>query len=541
MTRSDWLCLLLLGVLALGIGLGGGSSVPLDDHEVYVAQTAQNMLDSHDWIVPRLNDALRLQKPPLSYWASAATAAVAGHDHVSELDARWPSIVAGLLLAWLVFWVARCERGRAVGLLAGLITITSLGFFRYGHSARPDMLYGLLAFAMFAAYVGATRARGRQRLWAALAIWFAFGLHILAKGPQFGFVILLGVALHAAWSAPDWRTVWRRLRPELGVPLLALMTLPWWIAIHQMVGPQLASSQLSGSLLSLSPGRLLHAFYWWHAPGEWLPWLVLIAPAVFVSWRERRGSAGLLMLILLLAIAVFSLGSQYRDIYMAPTVGLAAIWLALGAEWLWLSRNAWSWAGFILQSALLAVIAVGGLVWLVLNAQNQVVMLAATCVVVGLLTSATVWGLLGVRRAPQRTRWRTLVLLGAAVGVALMPAGGVPAVWSATRYHLHQLTQDMAAYRTRPIAVLAPQPPDVFVYYLQRPVHVADDVAAMCHWVAVQPVNGRPLLLYNPSESSTVERVFPRLTPLLQSPGSHQSSVIVAEVNSRPACGGVRN
>lgn len=539
MTRSDWLCLFLLGALALGVGLGGAASVPLGDHEVYVAQTAQNMLDSHDWIVPRLNDALRLQKPPLSYWASAATALVAGHDHVSELDARWPSILAGLMLAWLVFGVARSERGQAVGLLAGLIAITSLGFFRYGHSARADMLYGVLAFAMFAAYVWATRARGRQQLSAALAIWLAFGLHILTKGPQFGFVILLGAVLHAAFTASDWRTVWRRFRPELGLPLLAAVTLPWWLAVHHMVGPQLAGSQLSGSLLSLSPGRLLHAFYWWHAPGEWLPWLVLIVPAAVVSWRERRGAAGLLMVILLLAITVFSLGSQYRDIYMTPTVGLAAVWLAFGAERLWLSRSAWAWAGFILQSGLLAVIAVGGPVWLVLNARSPGLMLMAACVVVALLLSAIVWALLAVNRAPQRTRWGTLVLLGVAVGVALMPAGGVPTVWSATRYYQHQLTQDMAPYRARPIAVLAPQPADVFVYYLQRPVHVADDIAAMCHWVAAQPAAARPLLLYNPAESRAVERVFPQLTPLLQSPGSHHSSVIVAEVDARPTCDGL--
>lgn len=536
--RADWLCLVLLGALALGVGLGGASGVPLDTHEVYVAQTAQNMLASQDWIVPRFNDAPRLQNPPLSYWASAATAMVAGHGHVSELDARWPSIIAGLLLAWLVFAVAWGERGRAVGLLAGLIEITSLGFFRYGHSARPDMLYGLLAFAMFAAYVVAMRSRGRVQFCAALAIWLAFGLHILTMGPQFGFVVLLGAALHAALTAPDWPTVWRRFRPGLGVPLLAVMTLPWWLAVHHMVGPQLAESQLSGSLLGVAPERLLHAFYWWHAPGEWLPWLVLIVPTVALSWRERQGTAGLLSLILLLAVGVFSLGSQYRDIYMLPTVGLAAVWLALGAQQLWQHRSPWAWLGFALQSGLLAIVAVVGLIWLLLNRQGQLVMLIGVGLAVAALLAAAVWGLRDTRQRPQRTRWLTLVLLGTAVGVALMPAGGVPAVWSATRYYQHQLTQDMATYHARPIAVLAPQPPGVFVYYLQRPIHVADNVAAVCRWVATQPAAARPLVLYNPAKSQSIERMFPALTPLLQSPGSHRSSVIVAEVNSRPACDG---
>lgn len=538
MTRADWLCLVLLGALALGIGLGGAASVPLDTHEADVAQTAQTMLASHDGLVSRVNDAPRLQKPPLSYWASAATAMVAGHDHVSELDARWPSIVAGLLLAWLVFGVVRVERGRAVGLLAGLIAITSLGFFRYGHSARPDMLYGLLAFAMFAAYVVATRSRGRRQFWAALAIWLAFGLHILTKGPQFGVVILLGAALHAAFTAPAWGTVWRRFRPELGVPLLALITLPWWLVVYQTMGPQLVDSQLSGALPGLSPSRLLHAFYWWHAPGEWAPWLVLIGPALAVAWRQRQGMPGLLLLIILLAIAVFSLGSPYRAIYMVPSVGLAAVWLALGAEWLWQSRSRWAWFGFALQSGLLAVIAVGGWIWLLWQVPTQPSMLIGAGVLVAALLGITAWELYRARQRPQQARWFVLVLLGTAVGVALMPAGRVPAVWNATRYYQHDLTGDMAPYRTRPIAVLVPQSPAVFVYYLQRPMHVAQDVAAACHWAAAQPTTAKPVLLYNPSQSQSVERVFPNLRPLLQSPGSHRSSVIVAEIDSRAACQG---
>ncbi|MDA3919989.1 MAG: glycosyltransferase family 39 protein [Salinisphaera sp.] len=533
---EDWICVALLGLLALAVGLAGAAGVPLDDHEIYVAQTAQNMLDHHHWIVPHLNDAWRLQKPPLSYWATAVTAMLVAGSKVSELAVRLPSIISGVLLVWLVFVVARAERGRATGLLAGLICITSLGFFRYVHSGRADMLYAMLAFAMLAAYLWSTHTTARQRLFAALCIWLAFALDILAKGPQFGAVVLAVALLHAIFTTRDWRLVWQRFRPELGLGLLAVMVLPWWIALHYLVGPQLGNSQLSGSLLSLSPARLLHGFYWWHAPGLWAPWLVLIVPAVYVSWREPAGVAGLLLLTLLAAVIVFTLGPQYRDIYMLPTVPIAAVWLALGACEFCCGAGRSVWLGFALQASVLLLLAVGGLVWIGQHTATHWMLLTAVCIVVAALLIAAGWALWQARRDSVVARWQVLSLLALAVGVALIQAAFIPDIWSATRYYQHQLTQDMAPYRNRPMAVLSPQKPDVFVYYLGRPVHVADNVSALCDWVRQQPENRRPLLLYNPAEAKKVTAVFGPIEFLLQSPGSHQSSVIVAQPGAQSRC-----
>jgi len=129
-----------------------------------------------------------------------------------------------------------------------------------------------------------------------------------------------------------------------------------------------------------------------------------------------------------------------------------------------------------------------------------------------------------------------LVLLASALSVALMAAASLPSIWGSTRFYQYQLTQDMQPYRERAIAILAPQPPEVFVYYLQRPVWVVADVDALCRWAAAQPGNTQPLVLYHPVQSVLVSHAVPGLTPLLQSPGSRYSSVIVAEVGTRPGC-----
>ena len=46
--------------------------------EVRIAETAREMLASGDWVVPRYNGELRLQKPPLPYWLTAASYRLAG-------------------------------------------------------------------------------------------------------------------------------------------------------------------------------------------------------------------------------------------------------------------------------------------------------------------------------------------------------------------------------------------------------------------------------------------------------------------------------
>src|SRR4051812_18088925 len=60
-------------------------------HEARAAQNAQSILDSGDWLLPRLFDRhIELQKPPLYYWLVAALAWLHG-GQVDVWDVRLPS------------------------------------------------------------------------------------------------------------------------------------------------------------------------------------------------------------------------------------------------------------------------------------------------------------------------------------------------------------------------------------------------------------------------------------------------------------------
>src|SRR5438477_11939655 len=64
-------------------------------HEARAAQDAQTVLDTGDWVVPRLFDGQpELQKPPLYYWLVAGCAWLRGGP-VDALAERLPAPPAG--------------------------------------------------------------------------------------------------------------------------------------------------------------------------------------------------------------------------------------------------------------------------------------------------------------------------------------------------------------------------------------------------------------------------------------------------------------
>src|SRR5829696_3243156 len=84
--------LALIIVAAAACYLVGIGRVHLFDRdEPRNAQAARQMLQSGDWVVPRLLDKVRTAKPPLTYWCQATAMKVFGDN---DFAARFPSSVA---------------------------------------------------------------------------------------------------------------------------------------------------------------------------------------------------------------------------------------------------------------------------------------------------------------------------------------------------------------------------------------------------------------------------------------------------------------
>ena len=197
----------LVVVLAL---LGYRST--LDEHEVYAAEPAREMLAGGNWLLQPFAGAYRTKKPPGQSWLIAASMFVTRTQN--EYTARLPSALAAGGLALLLGAIGARLAGRRVGLVAGLMTLTCYGVQVRARLAEADMSLALMVALSYAGVLmPLLRARllstarrpgvavpGRSdvdptrplvRFYDGLLFWGAMAFAFLIKGPiVFGFVLL---------------------------------------------------------------------------------------------------------------------------------------------------------------------------------------------------------------------------------------------------------------------------------------------------------------------------------------------------------------
>jgi 4-amino-4-deoxy-L-arabinose transferase-like glycosyltransferase len=382
-TRMSRLSLLVIAALAFVVGISNAFTPrPLETHEVFVAQTAREMLAAHEWVLPTFNAEPRLNKPPLAYWLVMGLERVfPSVVPVPEWKARLPSAVAAAVVAvfsaLVAFRLYRCSR---TALLAGLLVAASSGVFRYGNNARPEMLYAAACSLMLWGVVESASAMdrsGRQTVFAAL-IWIGAALAILAKGPHFPALILVGVVVHAVIAGEHRRLV-SVLRPYWGLPLMLAISLPWVLAV-------MAKAPTAGvtwfEQISDAPDRgerswaeLFAPYYLWGLPQIILPWAVLL-PFGLASPFSRSVDATLkngrvLLWVFAVVFVALSVTTHRRSYYMLPMLAALAplaaagtldavgklrapwntrltsvLWLACGlaiATLAWLGTQDWVW------------------------------------------------------------------------------------------------------------------------------------------------------------------------------------------------------
>ena len=297
--------------------------------EARYAEIAARMVRSGDWITPRLNGIMHFDKPPVAYWASAASMAALGID---ELAARLPLVLASLVGLAVVYRAAvdtLCPRAAA---FAFLMLLTSPLWFALSRSLTTDLY--LTVWTVIAVDAGrrGTRPAG-SRAWRVVA-WAALGAGFLTKGP----VVLLWTALPLlGWAA--WTRSWRRalrLADPLGVAAFAIVALPWYL-VQAARRPGLLAYWLGGQV----EGRIVAPYRgevepWWTylATLGWAAWLWIVPAVVALGAlaRDRTRPAGrFLVAWVAVPLVAFSLFPTKRANYMLPALPA----LALAAGWWW--------------------------------------------------------------------------------------------------------------------------------------------------------------------------------------------------------------
>ena len=259
-----------------------------DPGESRTAEIAREMLEWKDWLAPHLNYVLYFNKPPLMYWLTALSMRWAG---ITPMAARLACATFGLLTVIVTYRWGSNWKNERVGLLAGGILATSLGFFAFTQYATSDMALtfwttlALLAGSGLLVERAATRARG---LTYTLAVGLAGG--VLTQG--LSALVLPCVALLAVYISQGRRVPIVKRPWKAAAILGAVLTLPWFIAIslqHPIFPYYFLVQQYLPRYGAGVPMRPVY-FYVPIILAGFLPWAVFL-PRIAATWFSNRHAA----------------------------------------------------------------------------------------------------------------------------------------------------------------------------------------------------------------------------------------------------------
>ncbi|ODS63576.1 MAG: hypothetical protein ABS41_05240 [Arenimonas sp. SCN 70-307] len=359
--------------LLLAFGLMGARAL-WDPDEGRYTNVALTMLDTGNFVdLSRHHETGHWTKPPVTYWAIAASVAAFGPHPWS---ARLPAALAYLACVWLAWRVARrLQPGTET--TAALAYATMLLPFGAANLITTDYLLaafqGLAMWAWIESRFGPREHAGRWLL----LMWAGFAIAFMTKGPPALLPLMSVVAMQWLAPAPERRAVrawWT------GALLFLLLALPWYLVVvlrHEGLLSYFLGTEVVARIAS---DQL-------HRNPEWYGWLVVYGPTLLLGtlpwtavawralrgglarlrgWREaaaRRADAPLLALWLwvLLPLLVFCLARSRLPLYVLPlflplAVLVARQWHAEGRG---LLRTRW----WVLAVVALLALRLGTALW----------------------------------------------------------------------------------------------------------------------------------------------------------------------------------
>ena len=427
-SRSRWIAgALLICALTWFAGLEYRGLFTPDEGRY--ADIAREMLDSNDWVTPRLNGIKYLEKPPLQYWATAGAFAVLGVD---EWTARlWPAYTGFLGIALMAFAGFRLAPP-SPWLPTALIAAGCWGYFLGGQFLTLDMgLTFFLSVAMLAFLFSRSPgiAPSAERGWMILA-WAGMACAVLSKGIVGIVIPALALLVYVALERDP--SPLKRLHWAPGLAAFAAIALPWFV-LAQRRNPEFFHFFFIREHLEryLLPDHNRPGPWWYFVPVllvGLLPWTPSIPAAFARAWRASAPPGfkldRFLVIWAVVVVVFFSASRSKLPGYVLPAV--PAILLLFARHYPYLSERlrrapgvaciASGLALMILAAALPSVSA--RLAWTEFNAQYSIWLFAG-----GLTLSAVGFAALRLLRRSRQEASLAVLGLGSLLAVQIALSG----------------------------------------------------------------------------------------------------------------------
>ena len=246
---------------------------------------AVRMIETGDYIVPRVGSNTYFRKPPLVNWLVAVSFKVFGVRN--EWTARLPSAFSVLVVAIAFVTVARVSLGPSGSTIAALIWLTNIGIIEKGRLIEIEGLYvSLSGLAIIFWLSFSSPKKSPWLIWLPASTFL--GLALLAKGPLH-LVFFYGIVVAVLWQTKKWRLLVHPAHFAALAIMLAIFA-AWAIPFLHSTTTQVAlhkwSAQFSGRLSATGfnfsswiqniPRSLMY----------FLPWLILLPFIRFSKFHD---------------------------------------------------------------------------------------------------------------------------------------------------------------------------------------------------------------------------------------------------------------
>ena len=198
-----------------------------DPVESNYALTAMEMLQSGDYVSPRIFGNYWYDKPVLFYWELMAAFSLFG---TTEFAARFFPSVFGLVGVVMAYAFASRLYDKKTGFVAALVLVTSLEYFYLSHAVITDMtLFVFFSATLMLFYLA--YSENRPRLY--YGAYACAALAVLTKGPV-GLVLPgLIIVLFLLWRR-DFKSIFLHIKLFSGLLLFFVIAGLWYVPMYVM-------------------------------------------------------------------------------------------------------------------------------------------------------------------------------------------------------------------------------------------------------------------------------------------------------------------
>ncbi|GAA4438734.1 hypothetical protein GCM10023188_34510 [Pontibacter saemangeumensis] len=282
--------------------------------------TAREITQHHNWLIPTMNGALRLAKPPLPTWITALAGISAGDiNDISWL--RVPAAAMAAFTALFLFLLSRqLTRDRLIPFLAAAVLVTSYLFVHLGRQATWDVYCHSFMLGAIWLFVKGCRKEGKQfGLFALCGV--LCGLSFMSKGPVSFYALLLPFLLSYSYGygTRSFKAKWKEM-------LLALCTCLFiaglWPLYVYLVEPESLAMSVSQESSAWTSRHLKPLWFYWAFPGEAGVWTLFTFAALLVPYAkpriQRYGNYRFLAAWVLFSVVLLSLIPEKKERYLLP-------------------------------------------------------------------------------------------------------------------------------------------------------------------------------------------------------------------------------